>query len=149
MQGDSSSSNQSNEILVNIKYSGVCHSDYHAWKDDWHESRLKRPLILGHEEAGVVVAMGENVKGWEIGDYVGVKLLNSTCMNCDFCRQGREIACMFQTLNGVTEDGSFQQYCATDAIQAAKLPRSIDLKSVGTNLVCWDYSLYWSQSFRS
>lgn len=130
-----------NEILVNIKYSGVCHSDYHAWRNDWHEKFLKHPLVLGHEGAGVVVGMGKNVRGWEIGDYAGVKLLNSACLTCDYCQQGRETACKFQTLNGVNADGTFQQYCATDAIQAARLPKTIDLKSVGP-ILCAGITVY-------
>lgn len=130
-----------NEILVNIKYSGVCHSDYHAWKNDWQEDFIKYPLVLGHEGAGVVVAMGENVRGWEIGDYAGVKLLNSTCLTCNYCQQGKETACKLQRMNGVTEDGTFQQYCSTDAIQAAKLPLDIDLKSVGP-ILCAGITVY-------
>ncbi|KAI5970285.1 ADH1 [Candida margitis] len=130
-----------NEILVNIKYTGVCHSDYHAWRNDWEETNLKHPLILGHEGAGIVVSMGEDVQGWEIGDYAGVKLINSTCLVCDYCQQGRETACKLQTLHGVTCDGTFQQYCATDAIQAAQLPHDIDLKSVGP-ILCAGITVY-------
>ena len=70
---------KSNEILVNIKYSGVCHTDLHAWKGDWPLD-TKLPLVGGHEGAGIVVAIGDNVKGWKIGDYAGVKWLNGSCM---------------------------------------------------------------------
>src|SRR5213080_4618665 len=63
------------EILVNIKYSGVCHTDLHAMMGDW-PLPLKMPLVGGHEGAGVVVAKGQLVDNIEIGDRVGVKWLN-------------------------------------------------------------------------
>lgn len=78
-----------NELLINIKYSGVCYSDLHAWKGDWPLG-TKLPLVGGHEGAGVVVAMGENVQGWKIGDYAGVKWLNYACNSCEFCQTSCE-----------------------------------------------------------
>lgn len=70
------------EVLVNIKYSGVCHTDLHAVNGDWPLAR-KLPLVGGHEGAGVVVARGELVKDIEIGDHAGVKVtitLTPVCM---------------------------------------------------------------------
>ncbi|CCH42583.1 Alcohol dehydrogenase [Wickerhamomyces ciferrii] len=89
-----------NEILINVKYSGVCHTDLHAWKGDW-PLPTKLPLVGGHEGAGVVVAKGANVTNFEIGDYAGY-----------------------------THDGSFQQYATADAVQAAKIPAGTDLSEV-------------------
>lgn len=57
-----------NELLINVKYSGVFHTDLHAWKGEWPLA-TKLALVGGHEGARIVVAMGENVKGWKIGDY--------------------------------------------------------------------------------
>jgi D-arabinose 1-dehydrogenase-like Zn-dependent alcohol dehydrogenase len=61
------------EVLVNIKYSGVCHTDLHAVNGDWPLA-TKLPLIGGHEGAGIVVAKGNLAEGIEIGDYAGVKV---------------------------------------------------------------------------
>lgn len=61
------------EVLVNIKYSGVCHTDLHAVNGDW-PIEVKLPLIGGHEGAGVVVARGELVKDIQIGDHAGIKV---------------------------------------------------------------------------
>lgn len=61
------------EVLVNIKYSGVCHTDLHAVNGDW-PIEAKLPLIGGHEGAGVVVARGELVKDIQIGDHAGIKV---------------------------------------------------------------------------
>ncbi|KAK6875783.1 Alcohol dehydrogenase 2 [Candida tropicalis] len=118
-----------NELLINVKYSGVCHSDIHLWKGDWLPP-AKLPLVGGHEGAGVVVAMGENVKGWKIGDYAGIKWLNGSCMNCEFCQQGAEPNCAEADLSGYMHDGSFQQYATADAVQAARFPAGSDLASI-------------------
>jgi propanol-preferring alcohol dehydrogenase len=77
------------QVLVNIKYSGVCHTDWHVKQGDW-PLKGTFPLVGGHEGAGVVVAKGELVKDIEIGDHVGVKWINSTCLACDFCQQSDE-----------------------------------------------------------
>lgn len=61
------------EVLVNIKFTGVCHTDLHAVNGDW-PLPTKLPLVGGHEGAGVVVARGDLVKDIEIGDHVGVKV---------------------------------------------------------------------------
>lgn len=61
------------EVLINIKYSGVCHTDLHAVNGDWPLA-TKLPLVGGHEGAGVVVAKGDLVDDIEIGDHAGVKV---------------------------------------------------------------------------
>ncbi|KAL8931077.1 MAG: hypothetical protein Q9208_000180 [Pyrenodesmia sp. 3 TL-2023] len=65
------------EILVNIKYSGVCHTDIHAVNGDW-PLPTKLPLIDGLEGAGIVVARGELVEDVEIGDHAGITWLNGS-----------------------------------------------------------------------
>ncbi|CEP64228.1 alcohol dehydrogenase ADH5 LALA0_S10e05424g [Lachancea lanzarotensis] len=131
---------KANELLVNIKYSGVCHTDLHAWKGDWPLD-VKLPLVGGHEGAGVVVAMGENVKNWKVGDYAGVKWLNGSCMNCESCELGNESNCPQADLSGYTHDGSFQQYCTADAVQAAKIPVGTDLAEVAP-ILCAGVTVY-------
>jgi propanol-preferring alcohol dehydrogenase len=74
------------EVLINIKYSGVCHTDLHAVNGDW-PLPTKLPLVGGHEGAGVVVAKGDQVTDIEIGDHAGVKWINGSCLACDFCQQ--------------------------------------------------------------
>lgn len=61
------------EVLINIKYSGVCHTDLHAIHGDW-PLPTKMPLVGGHEGAGIVVARGELVKDINIGDHAGIKV---------------------------------------------------------------------------
>lgn len=129
-----------NEILVNVKYSGVCHTDLHAWKGDW-PLPVKLPLVGGHEGAGVVVAKGENVTNFEIGDLAGIKWLNGSCMSCELCEAGFEPNCEHADLSGYTHDGSFQQYATADAVQAAKIPKGTDLAKVAP-ILCAGITVY-------
>ncbi|ODV63091.1 zinc-dependent alcohol dehydrogenase [Ascoidea rubescens DSM 1968] len=129
-----------NEILVNVKYSGVCHTDLHAWKGDWPLA-TKLPLVGGHEGAGVVVAKGSEVKNFEIGDYAGIKWLNGSCMSCEYCEKGFEPNCPHADLSGYTHDGSFQQYATADAVQAAKIPKEADLSQVAP-ILCAGVTVY-------
>lgn len=74
------------EVLVNIKYTGVCHTDLHAWKGifsvfstdigDW-PLKTKPNLVGGHEGAGIAVAVGSNVNNVKVGDHVGIKVITS------------------------------------------------------------------------
>ncbi|AEY94735.1 FAAR084Wp [Eremothecium gossypii FDAG1] len=128
------------ELLINVKYSGVCHTDLHAWKGDW-PLPTKLPLVGGHEGAGVVVAMGENVRGWQVGDLAGIKWLNGSCMSCEACEQGHESNCPDADLSGYTHDGSFQQYATADAVQAAHIPAGTDLAQVAP-ILCAGITVY-------
>ncbi|KAJ8143595.1 hypothetical protein OY671_003279 [Metschnikowia pulcherrima] len=129
-----------NEILINVKYSGVCHTDLHAWKGDWPLA-TKLPLVGGHEGAGPVVALGKNVKGWKIGDLAGIKWLNGSCLSCELCQHGNEPNCADADLSGYTHDGSFQQYATADAIQAARIPQGTDLAQVAP-ILCAGITVY-------
>nr|AAF43645.1 alcohol dehydrogenase isozyme 3 [Lachancea kluyveri] len=129
-----------NELLINVKYSGVCHTDLHAWKGDW-PLPTKLPLVGGHEGAGVVVAMGENVKGWKIGDLAGIKWLNGSCLSCEYCEKSNESNCPHADLSGYTHDGSFQQYATADYVQAARIPEGTDLAEVSP-ILCAGVTVY-------
>lgn len=129
-----------NELLINVKYSGVCHTDLHAWKGDW-PLPTKLPLVGGHEGAGVVLGMGANVKGWKIGDLAGIKWLNGSCMSCEYCELSNESNCPQADLSGYTHDGSFQQYATADAVQAARIPAGTDLAQVAP-ILCAGITVY-------
>ncbi|CDR38753.1 CYFA0S02e05314g1_1 [Cyberlindnera fabianii] len=129
-----------NEILVNVKYSGVCHTDLHAWKGDW-PLPTKLPLVGGHEGAGVVVAVGDQVKNFKVGDLAGIKWLNGSCMSCEYCENSFEPNCPHADLSGYTHDGSFQQYATADAVQAAKIPQGTDLAGVAP-ILCAGITVY-------
>jgi len=128
------------EVLVNIKYSGVCHTDLHALMGDWPLDR-KLPLVGGHEGAGVVVAKGELVQDIEIGDYAGIKWLAGSCLACSFCMTMDEPLCPHASLSGYTVDGTFQQYCIAKAAHAARIPKECDLEAIAP-VLCAGITVY-------
>ncbi|KAF8862181.1 GroES-like protein [Acephala macrosclerotiorum] len=128
------------EVLVNIKYSGVCHTDLHAVNGDWPLA-TKLPLVGGHEGAGVVVARGELVTDIEIGDYAGVKWLNGSCLSCSFCQTSDEPLCAKALLSGYTVDGTFQQYCIAKAAHVARIPKECDLEAIAP-VLCAGITVY-------
>ncbi|CAH0041156.1 unnamed protein product [Clonostachys rhizophaga] len=130
----------SDEVLINIKYSGVCHTDLHAVNGDWPLAS-KIPLVGGHEGAGVVVARGELVQDVQIGDYAGIKWLHGSCMSCEQCRQSNESLCSEASLSGYTVDGSFQQYAVAKAAHVARIPKDCDLKEVAP-ILCAGLTVY-------
>ncbi|GAW19181.1 hypothetical protein ANO14919_086650 [Xylariales sp. No.14919] len=128
------------EVLINIKYSGVCHTDLHAVKGDWPLD-TKIPLVGGHEGAGVVVARGELVKDIQIGDYAGIKWLNGSCLSCSFCRTANEPLCPNPDLSGYTVDGSFQQYAIGKAAHVARIPKDCNLEAIAP-ILCAGLTVY-------
>lgn len=128
------------EVLVNIQYSGVCHTDLHAMNGDW-PLPVKMPLVGGHEGAGIIVAKGELVEDIEIGDHAGVKWINGTCLQCDFCQQSDEPLCAKATMSGYTVDGTFQQYCIAKAAHVARIPKDVDLAAVSP-ILCAGITVY-------
>lgn len=128
------------EVLINVKFSGVCHTDLHAMMGDW-PIPTKIPLVGGHEGAGVVVAKGELANDIEIGDHVGIKWLNGSCLACSFCMQADEPLCPHALLSGYTVDGSFQQYAIAKAAHVARIPKDIDLEAVAP-VLCAGITVY-------
>lgn len=128
------------EVLVKMKYTGVCHTDLHAMKGDW-PLPLKLPLVGGHEGAGVVVARGELVQGMEIGDRVGIKWLNGSCLACEFCRTADEPLCPDALLSGYTVDGTFQEYAIGKAAHVLKLPAHVPLDAAAP-ILCAGVTVY-------
>ncbi|EAU30544.1 alcohol dehydrogenase I [Aspergillus terreus NIH2624] len=128
------------EILVKIRYTGVCHTDLHAMKGDW-PLPVKMPLVGGHEGAGVVVAKGELVNDFEIGDHAGLKWLNGSCLSCEFCQQAQEPLCPNAQLSGYTVDGTFQQYAIGKAALASKIPKNVPLDAVAP-ILCAGLTVY-------
>ncbi|PGH15782.1 alcohol dehydrogenase 1 [Helicocarpus griseus UAMH5409] len=128
------------EVLVNIKYSGVCHTDLHAMNGDW-PLPVKMPLVGGHEGVGTVVARGDLVTHVELGEQVGVKWLNGSCLACDFCEGADESLCEKAILSGYTVDGTFQQYCLGKAAHVTPIPKGVKLDEVAP-VLCAGITVY-------
>ena len=99
------------EVLIDILYCGVCHSDIHQVRDEWGGSIF--PMVPGHEIVGTVVKAGLHVSKWKIGDTVGVGCFIDSCHECEACKEGEEQFCeagMSATYNGYEQDGKTPTY---------------------------------------
>ena len=100
------------EVLVEVEAASVCGTDLHIFHwDAWAANRIKPPLTLGHEFAGTVVALGENVRNVVEGEYVSAES-HVTCGACYHCRTGRAHMCERTSIIGVDRNGAFAQYVA-------------------------------------
>jgi alcohol dehydrogenase, propanol-preferring len=131
------------EVLIRVEACGVCHSDLHLADGDWDLLRpiTKVPLILGHEVAGTVAALGEGVTQLKVGDRVGVPWIFWTCGECEFCKEGRETLCVKQKITGCTVDGGFAEYLVAPATHAARLPGSLSAVEAAP-LLCAGLTVY-------
>lgn len=131
------------QVLIRTAACGVCHSDVHLADGDWDLLRpiTKLPLILGHEVAGTVEALGEGVTQLKVGDRVGVPWIHYTCGECEFCLEGRETLCLKQKITGCTVDGGFAEYLLAPATHAAPLPASLSFAEAAP-LLCAGLTVY-------
>ena len=94
------------DVLIDIAYCGVCHSDIHQVRDEWGGSIF--PMVPGHEIVGHVARIGSSVTKWKVGDAVGVGCFVDSCRECEACHAGEEQFCsngMSQTYNGYERTG--------------------------------------------
>lgn len=136
------------DVLVDILYSGVCHSDLHQARDDWGNALY--PMVPGHEIVGRVVKVGAEVKKFKAGDIAGVGTVVDSCRHCDPCDAGLEIYCVegcTPTYNA-TERGSdkltfggYSTQIVTDERFVVKIPETMDLKAVAP-LLCAGITTY-------
>jgi len=110
------------EVLIDIKASGICHSDINY--RDGVSPVGKLPIILGHEIAGVITEIGHQVKGVKEGDRVCVHYVIS-CGSCLFCSTGRENLCEKYQMIGKDMDGGFAEYIKVPARNVLKLTKTI------------------------
>ena len=99
------------DVLIEIKYCGVCHTDIHFLKNDLGMSVY--PIVPGHEIVGVVTATGEHVKKFRQGDVVGVGCLVESCRECSNCKDGEEQYCLngaVYTYNGIEKETGNNTY---------------------------------------
>ncbi len=115
------------EVLIEVEVCGVCHSDLHVADGDWPQlaSIVKKPLILGHEIVGRVVARGSAVQNLQVGERVGVPWVQWTCGECEFCRDGHENLCVRQRITGVTTDGGYAEFAKAPASHVVKIPDTL------------------------
>ncbi|MBO0980903.1 NAD(P)-dependent alcohol dehydrogenase [Microbacterium sp. SD291] len=129
------------DILIDIAFAGICHSDIHTVRGDWGPQQY--PLAPGHEIAGVVAAVGGEVTRHAVGDRVGVGCLVDSCGECASCRRGEEQFCADGVVftygstdrdGTVTQGGYSQQVVVTESF-VVRIPDAIPLDSAAP-LLC-------------
>ncbi|MTD28887.1 L-threonine 3-dehydrogenase [Erwinia sorbitola] len=114
-----------NDVLIKIRKTAICGTDVHIYNwDAWSQKTIPVPMITGHEYVGEVVAMGQEVVGFSIGDRVSGEG-HITCGHCRNCRGGRTHLCRNAIGVGVNRQGCFAEYLAIPAVNAFKIPDNI------------------------
>ncbi len=128
------------QILVNIKASGVCHTDLHAADGDW-PVKPTLPFIPGHEGVGYVAAVGAGVKHVKEGDRVGVPWLYTACGHCEYCQTGWETLCHEQQNTGYSVNGSYAEYVVADPNYVGLLPDTVKFDEIAP-ILCAGVTVY-------
>lgn len=111
------------EILLQVSYCGVCHTDLHTVEGELPLQRL--PIIPGHQIVGKIVDQGPGVARFQLGDRVGLAWLNQTCGHCKYCQSGRENLCESAQFTGLHRDGGYAELVTAPADFAYRLPEGI------------------------
>jgi len=136
------------DVLIDILYCGICHSDIHQVRDEWGGSRF--PMVPGHEIVGTVKAVGSHVKRWKAGDTVGVGCMVDSCRKCDPCREGEEQFCENGgsfTYNSTEQDketvtqGGYSTLITTNEDFVLRIPAGIPLDRAAP-LLCAGITTY-------
>ena len=139
---------QSHDVLIDILYCGVCHSDIHMARNDFGFSIF--PLVPGHEIIGRVVDVGDHVSKWKKGDIVGVGCFVDSCRQCEPCHAGEEQYCeegMTLTFSGYERDGKTPTYggystrITVDENYVLRIPEGIVLERAAP-LLCVGITAY-------
>jgi uncharacterized zinc-type alcohol dehydrogenase-like protein len=135
------------DVLIDIKYCGICHSDIHTVRGEWGE--IAYPLVPGHEIAGVVAAAGSAVTRHAVGDRVGVGCMVDSCRECASCQNGEEQYCLpgnTQTYgstgkDGTTTQGGYSTQVVVTEDFVVRIPEALEL-DVAAPLLCAGITTY-------
>ncbi|MFF0733078.1 NAD(P)-dependent alcohol dehydrogenase [Streptomyces chartreusis] len=135
------------DVLIDIKFAGICHSDIHQAREGWGEAIF--PMVPGHEIAGIVSEVGPGVTKYRVGDRVGVGCMVDSCRECENCLAGLEQYCLkgnIQTYNGVGKDGKptyggYSQKIVVAESFVLRIPDGLSL-DVAAPLLCAGVTTY-------
>jgi uncharacterized zinc-type alcohol dehydrogenase-like protein len=135
------------DVLIDIKFAGICHSDIHQAREGWGEAIF--PMVPGHEIAGVVSEVGPGVTRFSAGDRVGVGCMVDSCRECDNCKAGLEQYCTggnVGTYNAVGKDGEptyggYSEKIVVDENFVVRIPDGLKLDEAAP-LLCAGITLY-------
>lgn len=136
------------DVLIEIKYCGICHSDVHQVRNEWGGSLF--PMVPGHEIAGVVKEIGKKIAKFKVGDVVGVGCIVDSCRHCESCKEGLEQYCldgMTPTYNGRERSGKqltqggYSNYIVVNEDYVLHMPPNLPLAAAAP-LLCAGITLY-------
>ena len=136
-----------NDVLIQIEYAGICHSDIHTVNGDWGPQPF--PVVPGHEIVGLVTEVGADVTTHRVGDRVGVGCMVNSCRECTNCLAGDEQYCrrgMVGTYaatdrDGTTTQGGYSTHVVVDADYVLSVPESLDAAAAAP-LLCAGITTY-------
>ena len=135
------------DVLIEVKYAGICHSDIHTVNGDWGAQPFR--VVPGHEIVGIVTEVGSEVARHRVGDRVGVGCMVNSCGECTNCLNGDEQYClsgMVPTYAGTDRDGTITQggystHVVVDADFVLSVPEGID-SAAAAPLLCAGITTY-------
>lgn len=136
------------DVKFDIHFAGICHSDIHTVRGEW--GRIRYPIVVGHEIAGVVTEVGSAVTKYMVGDRVGVGCMVDSCRECSSCTAGLEQYCTgpgaIFTYNSVGRDGTATQggYSGSTVVDenyVLRIPDALPLDAAAP-LLCAGITLY-------
>lgn len=135
------------DVVIEILYCGICHSDIHQARDEWGNGRF--PMVPGHEIVGRVSKTGNQVTKYQVGDIVGVGCFVDSCRDCAHCEKGLEQYCdgIVLTYNGVEKDGKtttqggYSDHIVVDENYVLRIPSHLSLQGAAP-LLCAGITLY-------
>lgn len=138
---------QPHDVLIEIKYAGICHSDIHTARGDW--GTVQYPLVPGHEIAGIVIAVGADVTKFAVGDRVGVGCMVDSCGKCIHCHEGEEQYCLegntgtYASIDkyGQYTQGGYSSHIVVTEEFVVRIPDNIAL-DVAAPLLCAGITTY-------
>lgn len=138
---------RANDVVIDIAFAGICHSDIHQARDEWAEGIF--PMVPGHEIAGIVSAVGEGVTKYQVGQRVGVGCFVDSCRECENCLAGEEQYCLrgeTGTYNDTHPDGEityggYSTQIVVDENYVLGIPEGIELSDAAP-LLCAGITLY-------
>lgn len=139
---------RAHDVLIEILYCGVCHSDIHQARGEWGNSVF--PMVPGHEIVGRVAQVGAQAKKFSEGDLVGVGCMVDSCRTCSSCKSGTEQYCMGHlslTYNSTEQDqktptqGGYSSHIVVDESFVLRVDPKLDLKAVAP-LLCAGITTY-------
>ena len=136
------------DVEIEILYCGVCHSDLHTARNEWHGTIY--PCVPGHEIVGKIVSVGNHVKKFKVGDHAAVGCMVDSCRDCEYCKEGLEQYCEVGntgTYNspdkylGTQTYGGYSESIVVDENFVLRLPKNLDLAATAP-LLCAGITTY-------